>query len=436
MKERQLASSILRACLTFVIVAVALPLQAQLLTDRVPRERTIPLRDAIRHQSEESRFRFGPLRIQPRFTLSNAGYVDNVFGVSEDEEKVDDYTATVAAGVDALLPIGRKFFLRGVALPSYTWYADVVELRKFGGTYDGSALALFNRMSIEGTGSRSETVAPISSEEERSAVTNLDRAIARLEIDVLERLSLYGSYEAQERRYEETDVEDVTPVGAAGLDRDETAARAGIRYRFRPHLSVTAGVEETTSEFVNRLDAPAIDYETTANFVGLTYDRPRFFLDLNAGQREGEPRGDSLAPPFDEVTGSYFLSLFLSPRLELQGFGERSVVPSVSPTSPYFLESRNGGALLVPIGSRVSVRFRGEWGNNAYPADVAPDGPVAVPRDDEVTAYGGGLVIRLYRQVALNVDATRTEYDSNIDGYDREVLRITTGITVSGAPTR
>ncbi|MHB0971447.1 MAG: hypothetical protein ACYC7A_05440 [Thermoanaerobaculia bacterium] len=433
--NRNLFSHLLRAAAGFLLAVAALPLHAQLITDRVPRERTVPLRDQIKKQSDESRFRFGPIRVRPRFTLTNAGYVDNVFGAVEGET-VDDWTATVGAGLEALMPMGRKVYLRGSAIPEYTYYADLVEMRNLGGTYSGGALALFNRVSFEATGSRSESVMSVSSELERTAIVNLDRAVARAEIDILERLSIFGAYEAQERRYEEEIVEDVAPIRAARLDRDETAARAGIRYRFRSHFEITAGVEETTSEFVNRLDAPSVDYDTTATLVGIHYDRPRFFLELNAGQREGDPRGASVAPAFDELTGSYFLSLQPTERIEFQGFGERSVVPSLSETAPYFIESRNGLGLQLRVGSRTAFRVRGEVGKNDYAVFVEPDGTGALMRNDDVTAYGGGLAIRLFRDLTLNVDATRTEYDSNIDGFDRSVVRITTGISFSGAPTR
>jgi hypothetical protein len=426
-------SHLLRAAAGFLLAAAALPLHAQLITDRIPRERTVPLRGQIKKQSDESRFRFGPVRVRPRFTLTNAGYVDNVFGAVEGET-VEDWTATVGAGLDALMPIGRKVYLRGSAIPEYTYYADLVELRNLGGTYSGGALALFNRMSFEATASRHELVTTISSELERTAVMNLDRAVARAEIDILGRLSLFGAYEAQERRYDEEIVVGVPPVGADRLDRDETATRAGIRYRFRPHFEISAGVEETTSEFVNRLNAESIDFDTSAKLVGIRYDRPRFFLDLDAGQRKGEPRGLSSAPAFDELTGSYFLSLAVARRIELQGFGERSVVPSLSEASPWFIESRNGVGLQWMLGGRTALRARGERGNNRY-TEGGP-GSALEARTDDVTAYGGGLAIRLFRELTLNVDATRTEYDSNLDGYDRSVIRITTGISFSGALSR
>lgn len=74
------------------------------------------------------------------------------------------------------------------------------------------------------------------------------------------------------------------------------------------------------------------------------------------------------------------------------------------------------------------VRAFGETGSNEYPEPVLVGGADIVERTDDVLTYGTTLAFRIWRRAALEVTATQSEYDSNIDGYDRSVLRVSTGI--------
>ena len=78
---------------------------AQLTTDQVPWERTVPIKDEVRGEMERSRIELGPVRVLPWIAVRNFGYNDNIYGSSEDP--VGDWIATVGAGARLYVPVGR-----------------------------------------------------------------------------------------------------------------------------------------------------------------------------------------------------------------------------------------------------------------------------------------------------------------------------------------
>jgi hypothetical protein len=422
--ERGTAS--LRGALVSILFLSACSALGQMASDTVPRERTIPRREQMDRDLEEARVHLGPFRIEPLFGLRDVGYENNVFGTTENP--VADWRATVSAGADVILPIGSKTYLLGRALPEYTWYSKVTNRRAFGGTYGGSYVALFNRLSLEAGAQTANQIAPVSSEVEQSIPGTRDEIYARAEIEIFRRFSLFGSARRQGQRYDTSDEQ--LPALAGRLERDEDLVRAGVRYKWRSWLDFSAAVEEGGTEFVSALNR---DNDTRAVLFGIHYDRPRVFLSVSAGQREGRPRGtDSIFPAFTTTTGSYYLEYQLGAPPRLDVYGHRNVRYSLTDASPYFFENRNGAGLTIPIGTRFGVRLLGELGSNDYPVVAGQTTP---KRTDSVTLIGTGVAVRLYRKTYLSVVASETRYDSNLD-FDRSILRVTTLISLRGQAFR
>jgi hypothetical protein len=151
------------------------------------------------------------------------------------------------------------------------------------------------------------------------------------------------------------------------------------------------------------------------------------------GQREGTASGiDSTFPEFTTTTGSYYFEYQLGapPRVDL--YGHRNVTYSLADASPYFFENRNGAGITVPIGTRFGVRVLGEVGSNDYPVVAGQTTP---KRTDDVTLFGGGVAVRLYRKTYLSIVASETRYDSNLN-FDRTIFRLTTLISLRGQAFR
>ncbi|MGZ4778679.1 MAG: hypothetical protein ACXV5L_05745, partial [Thermoanaerobaculia bacterium] len=312
--------------------------RAQLASDNVPRERTVSRSDEIVEQLTDSRYRLGAIRIRPTFALRDTGYDNNVFGSSD--ARVSDWRSTASAGADLILPFGRKVYVLGVADPEYTWYKKLTNRRAFGGTYGGSLLGLFNHLSVEAGGTTAKTVRAVSSEIDEPVPGRLTDTFARTEFDIFQRLSLFGSAERQQHRFDLPSADSFSDLDLQQLARDDTFFRGGVRYKIRSYADVSLAAETGRSEFVS---APQTDNDTRAVLLGFHYDRPRFFVNLSGGARRWEPRGVlSTFPSFSSGTGSYYASYELVAPIVVDVYGNRSAVYSISVGNPFFYELRNG----------------------------------------------------------------------------------------------
>jgi hypothetical protein len=412
------------------VLAGACPALGQISSEEAPRARTLPLREQLKWEAENAPYRLGPLKVRPLFELRDFGYNNNVFG--SDTNKVGDYTATVSAGVRVLQPLGQKLALLGTAAPEYTWYEKLVDRRNLGGLYSASLLGLFNRMTLEGGGGYLSQVTVINSESEQMAIETRTYGLARVEVDILQYVSVFGGFDAVKSRYNDQGFTEGNAYPADLLDRTEWALRGGIRYRFSGQVGIGAQVEKTREEFVQEGDNRNND--STAYLLVARYDRPRFYLDASGGYREGKGRdgaAPSLYPSYHTGTYSFFASYFLARVVELQVSGHRRPVESNFLDNSYFFETRNAAAVQVSLGQRVGIRGFVSVGPNSYPTEVLV-GTNLVARKDDVTEVGGGLLFRFYRNVAVSVGGSLARYASNIDAFTRSVLRISTGMSLKG----
>ncbi len=95
-------------------------------------------------------FRFGPLRLQPRFQLRDLGYDDNVYYTREGAP-VADYTASLSLDLQGFLPVGRSLILSFTETPEFRMYAEQKDLRTFTNSVSAAArLRLLNRFVFSG----------------------------------------------------------------------------------------------------------------------------------------------------------------------------------------------------------------------------------------------------------------------------------------------
>lgn len=400
---------------------IASSASAQLASDQIPHERTLPVNEEVRKQLEASRVRFGIFRLQPQLTVSNLGYDNNVFGTPEDP--VGDWHSTVSAGTRFIVPMGSKVYARGGAIPEYTYFQKLVNRRAFGGTYDAALLGLYNHMTIEGAMSLFKGLTPVNSEVDRAAFGKRTDATGKIEVDILGHLSVFGRAETQRQRYTVSQDEIERGVSTKPLERNEAVGRAGLRYRFSPSFDISVAAERTRTEFLTEMSR---NNESRAAVFGVRYDRPRTFLNLSIGTRTGEARflGSSF-PKYSTTTGSYYASHKLTAGLVFDVYGHRGIGYSLTVENPYFLETSNGAGIIVPFGRRFAVRAFGEKGTNDYPLPVE-----SIQRTDRLTTWGGAIATHLYRKLVITAIASETKSVSNVPGLDRSIFRLTTLIGI------
>ncbi len=324
---------------------------AQLVTNVVPRERTVPIQESIDAAMSAAQWRLGGLRLQPQIGVREMGYNDNVYGTDEDEA-VEDWTATVFGGMKAYLPLGAKgsadqqspsgiYLVQRARLPSAFWRT----LRRLGVRILQSAHPGGNRVRA-GHPERRELGARDAGD------SRCTGGSAKFELEIFRRLALFGGVDARDIAYEDPDQVDDPELRFSELGRTESAARAGIRYRWSSFLDVSVLQETTTTEFET---APfARDNESEALLIGIYYDRPKFFLNITGGSRDGSPANGSTFPAYTETTGSWFAEYRLTAPIDIQAFGSRDVVYGLYADNPYFLEIESPGN-RGPVASRSAT---------------------------------------------------------------------------------
>ncbi|MDQ6891332.1 MAG: hypothetical protein M3167_01455 [Acidobacteriota bacterium] len=378
---------------------------------------------------ENRRFRLGPFRLTPIVQFSDVGYDSNVFGSPKGRE-VSDWTVGVTAGVRWVVPVGAKLYVVGEALPQYTWYQKLAARRTFAGQYRTALLGFFNRASLEVGGFNSKTLSFPSAETETRVVQTILNGAAKAEIDVASNLSLYGGIEVARLRYGLAGG-DPNFIDVSSLQRQEAAARAGVRYRISPAWDVSAGYEKTQTEFVNA--ALQRDNQSDAYLLGIHYNRPRFFLSLSGGYRQGKPYNGSTFAKYSNPTGSYFASYFLNRKVEIKTYGRRRV--SYGLTAAQYLDSGIGGGFNVQVHPRVLLQLNAETGIYHYGASTG-GGIASAARTDRSVAYTGGFSALVYRKMVVSGFATQSEYRSPNAPLNRKVFRFTTSIGFQGLFTR
>jgi len=221
--------------------------------------------------------------------ISDLGYDSNVFG-SQKGSEVSDWTISARVGVQWIVPVGSKLYIVGEATPAYTWYKDLADRRTFQGIYRTSLLGFFNRASLEVGGYNTKSFGYLSAETPTQVIQTVLDGTAKLEVDIASNFSLYGNFEVARLRFGLAGG-DPTVLDVSAFQRQEAAARGGIRYRISPAWDVSAGYEKTQTEFV--FVPEARDNQSDAYLLGIHYNRPRFFLSLSGGYREGKPYNGS-----------------------------------------------------------------------------------------------------------------------------------------------
>ena len=93
-------------------------------------ERGTSRKEQMEKAVENARWRLGPVRLSPWFTIRDAAYVSDVFAGSREtapgqEEEDSDFTITAGAGLQGFLPIGPKSYFTFDALPHYVYWQEL-----------------------------------------------------------------------------------------------------------------------------------------------------------------------------------------------------------------------------------------------------------------------------------------------------------------------
>ena len=392
-------------------------------------------KEQLEKAAENARFRLGPLRLAPWFSIRDAAYVSDVFAGSfgDDEgtavaEEEADFTITAGAGVQGYLPIGSKAFFTVDALPQYVYWQKQEERRRLNGYYGAGLFGFFNRLTLQSTVRRAEEQAVVTPEFEQRIHTRQDLLEGIAELRVGRAIYLFGS--ATWRTFEPL-VEDLGDDPRLppfeDLDREERVLRGGVEYRPDDRYRVAVGVEHSEVDFGGT--ARDRSNSGTSPILEASYESDRLQVLTTLARRSLEPEAGSEFAPFDETTGQLRVTLVPRWRLSYSVYASRDLTYSLEQGYSHFTADRLGGSISSKIGRSSSVEVFFESGVHDYAASSTA---VAVPvREDDFQAYGTALRLQLSDRLRLNVGVQRTELDSAVAGADRSLTVIQSSLEFS-----
>ena len=371
-------------------------------------------RQLLEEEMETSLWRAGPFRLNPWIGITNAAFVTNAFDTADTEPQDTDLTLTLGAGVTGIVPFGQKVFLTLEAIPQYVLWLEQDERNAFNEWYGARLYGFYNRLYVEAGASRRDAVRIVSSEVNQETNTRLDL------IEALAELRIGGSFHvfAGAGLGEYSSLEDEADPRLATfslLDREETAVRAGLRYRPRDDVLFGAGIVTSETEFAST----ARDLSNSGDypFVEALYDSEKFFVTAEINFLDLEPDDPtSEFVPLSEPTWEFQLTFNPGWRLDYTPYTRRDLQYALTEGYAYFLSDRYG----FRLGAILSDRWRSdafvETGADDYQkiADTTPD------REDDVVSWGLDFTFDVSKWFGLTFGYSLSTFDSNLPQNDRE----------------
>ncbi len=371
----------------------------------------------IDRAAQSSRWRLGRLLVDPTLAVRNIAYVSafgsgNLLVGQPNESRESDLTASFVAGLRGYLPLGQRYSFAAHALPEYTWWQDQEDRRRLNGRYGAGFFGGLGRSELELWVSRDEGVRFFSREFEEQVNQLTERATGEFQIALVGAFSIYAEGRLQRFRLTREGQDDLTALATS--DRDEVRLRTGVRYRFVNGIQVGIGVADVEVDFEADNDRRSTSIQGIV--LGLQHRTPRWnatadvaFETVEVGLGPGREKRD-------ETRGRLRVGKPLGDRLGLQLYADRNLVFSIQENSPFFDDTRLGLALRTSNRRRVGFRVFVETGSNEF---AAFDGE-SFDRSDDFEAYGASVVV-VTRLIRLGLGFTTTDYDSNLDEFDRRV---------------
>ena len=429
MHTRDLTASALRLtgwkmlpAFVWILVMGTAPSGAQYIAPGIA-ERTdaIPEKERFDDSINNSRWNLGAVRLSPWIGLRDVSFVSTQTEEGTDSE--DDFTLTVGAGLRAYLPTGKVIWT-AQALPEYVWWDDDEAKRGLNGRFGLGLFGYFNRLRVQLSQRRDELQDFFSPEVQELTTNRVESSRFNVEVEVARRVEAFGSALLRSFTNDEDD-----RVLFSQLDRDEEVFTLGLRYRTPRGFSAGIAVEDRTTD----LDPGArnLSNSGTSELVELGYDGSQLAFRLALAFRDLEADDGSDFGTFDETTGSLEVLWDLSPQATLFTYARRTQGLSVDSGTAFFLAERQG-VRFNHARDRARFGIYAEVGEDEFERIDATD----VGRIDDTTAFGAEVQLEIGELFRLSLNVLYTDYDSNLDEFDRDVTNFGFGIQLGSLVDR
>lgn len=364
--------------------------------------------------SADARLRVGPLSLDPRLTIENAGVDTNVFNTAD--APVRDFTATLGPEVDSWIRVGRLDW-SGTSRVVWNYFRDSTTQRSFDLGQNGRLGLDLGRVVPFARGAIGRARQRPNLEIDARVRRETTELAGGFELHIGARGRLLLEHGARELRFDEA-----TLAGeslARALDRRETTSAAGGRLVLTPLTTVVIGAEVRQDRFRYATDRNSDSVKVTG---GLEL-RPLALISGRAmvGARQFEP-DSSQVPAFTGVVSDVELAYQVRDLTRFVGLVQRDVDYSFEPSQAYYVSTGLRLSVIQAIGGGWDVVAHTGRTDLVYRA--RPDGfDGERGRRDRVRAYGLGVGHRFGTEVRLGLDLEYVTRSSSVQTRTYEGLR-------------
>lgn len=377
--------------------------------------------ESAEQEAQNARWRFGRLRLHPHLSLTDVGYVRNVFSATDDSRRVDDAHATLGAGLAGYLRLGSNNLVTGYVAPRYFWWQDSDELREL--TLD-SGIAWFgdfNRLQVSTIARDSENQRQLSSEVAAPVTISEEQLGFEATVALSDSIALFGKAVNVRTRHDQELEQFVPNLALRSLDRESSRRLLGVELR-GAGFELGLGFERTEVDFLesderdNSGSGPVLSFGFESGRLEASAEVSDLDFDFDAGTRPGAKRTIGSALIAFELRPRTRASVYLADRLSFTTFSTEGIIE---------FESR-GLALQQSLGRRLEATLFGEVGRQAF------DDPVNPGRVDDLDAYGLLMRFELTKVLSLTASVRDEEWTSTLALLDRSTSSVGFGIEVEG----
>lgn len=414
--------------LALALLLGAAPATAQLTQYNTPGaelDSTVQTREALRERLAAAPWQAGRWRFQPRLSIGNIVYSNNVFDDNDVEGRESDVRGSANAGLEAYRPVNDDVVFVVFASPSYTWWRDNEELRRFNSNYGAALFGLFNRLETEISLRRTETERPVNNELRIPAVIRNDSAAFKGRVSIRGPWQVFATASLGETRYPNADKLAGRAPALDLLARDEQVLGVGVAYDIPSRFNLGVGWRRLESDFVN--DPALRSNSGEYPFLELRVPGNKLQLEAEIGLRLLEFDDGSALTEREEAVGRLRAAFEIGSRTTLALYSSRNIVYSAVDVGGYFASDRSGVALARGETDALRASLFFETGSDEFESA----GGLNQGRVDDGETYGLRFEIPLRWGLTLDLGAAETTIDSTFDEFDRSLTSVTSSVRLS-----
>lgn len=368
-----------------------------------------------------ARVRIGPVGLNPRLALTNAGIDTNVYFEDEPQIPESDLTMTVTAQSDYFMRMGRTWVM-GIAKEDLVWYKEFDSERSINSDYSLNWLVPLNRLALIVGGNwinaRERPGFEIDARSDRSELAGRGsvelRALSKTFVGV-----------RGERRRIEFDQGEEFLGRSLQFELNRTTSTVGftVSHRLTPLTSASIEIAKGQDEFAF---SPIRDSDTTLVNGAVSF-APIALISgsVQIGYKKFTPV-DTDVPGYVGSTASVNLLHVLRGSTRLGLTMVRDLQYSFEIDQPYYLQTGFTATAAQQIFGPIDAEVRGGRYALAYRHRGGSDESARV---DHIRAFGGGVGYRLGPDFRLGFNIDRQRRISEVTGRPYEGYRYGLAVT-------